>query len=172
MRLTSARLTLAALASIGLADGCRTASTLTPAAPALALAKNVLLVCEHGNVKSLIAASLFNQIASSRGLPFRAQSRGLNPEAGVPAPIKAALGKEGIDVSTFESKAMSHEDAAAASRVISIGVDLTSFATDVRLPIELWSDVPPASVDYASSRAALLLHIEALIRDLQAGRRD
>jgi hypothetical protein len=31
----------------------------------------VLFVCEHGNVKSLMAVSYFNQLAHERRLPFR-----------------------------------------------------------------------------------------------------
>ncbi|MGB5132925.1 MAG: hypothetical protein WBO00_09940 [Steroidobacteraceae bacterium] len=44
----------------------------------------IALVCEHGSVKSLIAASLFDRAAGQRGLPFRAVSRGVNPEQHVP----------------------------------------------------------------------------------------
>lgn len=36
----------------------------------------VLFVCEHGNVRSLMAASYFNQLAQERRLLFRAVSRG------------------------------------------------------------------------------------------------
>jgi len=42
----------------------------------------LVFVCEHGNVKSLIAASLFNKAATDRGSPLRAMSRGVNPEPG------------------------------------------------------------------------------------------
>ena len=55
-----------------------------------------------------------------------------------------------------------------ADRVIAIGVDLSSFVGDEQVTAELWSDIPPASVDYAASRAALLRHIEALLDKLQA----
>ena len=164
MRLIPACLSIASLGCIFMTDGCRTAAP----APKAGVPQSVLLVCEHGNVKSLIAASLFNRMASSRGLPFRAEARGLNPDAGIPAPIAAALGAEGIDVSHFEPRALSHEDAVNASRVVAIGIDLSSFAADAQAPIQLWSDVPPASVDYASSRAALLRHLEALLQELQA----
>ena len=162
MRLTKARLPLAAFFYFLLTDGCRTATSPRAAA----LPQNVVLVCEHGNVKSLIAASLFNQIASARGLPFRAQSRGLNPESSVPAPIVAALQAEGIDVSTFVPRALSHEDAGHSSLLVGIGVDLTAFAKDTREPMQLWSDVPPARGDYALARAALIRHVEALLEEL------
>jgi hypothetical protein len=41
----------------------------------------VLFVCEHGNVKSLMAVSYFNQLAQERRLPFRAVSRGTAPDS-------------------------------------------------------------------------------------------
>jgi hypothetical protein len=81
-----------------------------PAAPT-----PVLLVCEHGSVKSLIAASLFNQAASERGLPFRAIARGVTPEASVPQKLADALGREAFEVRQFKPAAVSRADIAHAS---------------------------------------------------------
>ena len=39
----------------------------------------VLMVCEHGNVKSLMAASFFNELAKARHLPFHAIARARRP---------------------------------------------------------------------------------------------
>ena len=59
----------------------------------------VLFVCEHGNVKSLMAASYFNQLAAKRGLRLRAISRGSAPDSTtVPPPIIAGLRTDGVDV--------------------------------------------------------------------------
>jgi arsenate reductase (thioredoxin) len=82
----------------------------------------VLIVCEHGSVKSLIAASLFNQAAAERHLSFRAIARGVNPDSSVPPPISAALAQEGFDVKEFVPTRFSGADVAGASRVIAIGV--------------------------------------------------
>ena len=130
----------------------------------------VVFVCEHGNVKSLIAASLFNQLAEERGLPFRGVSRGLSPEKDVPTKIADALRGDGVDVKGFKPQPLTPVEVATASRVIAIGVDLTSFLREERVPTELWSDVPPASVDYRASRAVLLRHIGVLLDELQAMR--
>jgi len=130
----------------------------------------VVFVCEHGNVKSLIGASLFNQVAEERGLPFRALSRGVTPEAGVPTKIAEALRGEGVEVASFKPQPLSSLDVSQASRVIAIGVDLSSFSSAARVPIEVWNDVPPASVDFAASRAALLSHIDVMLDELQAER--
>ena len=52
-------------------------------APESKPAGTILFVCEHGSAKSVVAAAHFNQIATARGLPFRAISRG------TPATVRA-----------------------------------------------------------------------------------
>jgi arsenate reductase (thioredoxin) len=131
---------------------------------------SVVFVCEHGSVKSLIAASLFDQVAKRRGLPFRARSRGVSPDAHVPEVIVAALRNEGVEVETFKPQPLSLADIDGAARVIAIGVDLAAFGDRRRMSIDEWNDVPAASVDYPKARAALLHHIETLIDELASNR--
>jgi arsenate reductase len=130
----------------------------------------VVFVCEHGNVKSLIAASLFEQVAKQRGLPFRAVSRGISPEAKVPSSIVDSLRKDGIETASYKPQPLTSHDLSTASHVIAIGVDLSSFTGAKQIPSELWSDVPPASIDYEASRAALLHHIDVLLEKMQSER--
>jgi len=148
---------------ISVLTGCRTAAPATPVA-----AVRVVFVCEHGNVKSLIAASLFERVAQQRGLPFQGVARGMNPEAGVPAKIAAALAGEGVDVSRFVSQSLTSVDLGGAVRVVAIGVDVSSAVTVEEGRLAVWNDVPPASVDYAAARAALQRHIDELLADLQS----
>src|SRR5689334_20099632 len=61
----------------------------------------VVFVCEHGAAKSVIAAAHFNRLATERGLPFRAISRGTKPDDAVAAGVRAGLASDGIDVSTW-----------------------------------------------------------------------
>src|SRR5579871_2099213 len=75
--------------------------------------KTVVFVCEHGNAKSLIAATLFNQEAARRHLPFRAVARGVNPGQGVPSSIAASLRSDGYDVSGFNPKPIAAADTQA-----------------------------------------------------------
>jgi arsenate reductase len=70
----------------------------------------VVFVCEHGNVKSLIAASLFEQVAKQRGLPSRAVSLGISPEAKVPPSIVDALRKDGIDTASYKPQPLTSKD--------------------------------------------------------------
>ena len=83
------------------------------------------------------------------------------------APLQAESKAAPVD---FKPQPLTPVEVATASRVIAIGVDLTSFLREEQVPTELWSDVPPASVDYAASRAALLRHIRVLLDELQAKR--
>lgn len=124
----------------------------------------VLFVCEHGNVKSLMAASYFNQLAASRGLRLRAISRGSAPDSTtVPAPIVAGLRTDGVDVGDYRPAAVSAADVAASARIVEIS---TAFPTDVDAPaakVERWDDVPAASVNYAAARDSLREHVEQLL---------
>lgn len=127
----------------------------------------MLFVCEHGNVKSLMAATYFNQIARERRLPFQAISRGVAPNSTtVPLAIANALRTEGFDVSAFQPAAVSRADVSASRRVVTIGAVLPQAIDAAGAKIEQWNDVPPASVDYAGASAALKAHVSALIEQL------
>ena len=127
----------------------------------------VLMVCEHGSVKSLMAASLFNKEAAQRHLPYRALSRGVRPDAAVPAPIAASLTKEGFDVAGFVPSRVSATDVAQAARVVVIGIEPEALGAQASATMDAWQDVPAASVDYAAASAALQKHITALLDDLE-----
>ncbi|HYD78459.1 MAG TPA: hypothetical protein VEC06_01515 [Paucimonas sp.] len=133
----------------GAADDARQAAT------------QVIIVCEHGSAKSLIAASLFNQAAKMRGLPFRAVSRGIVPDAEVPPKIAAALREEGFDVADYRPQKLTEPEIAASVQVIAIGVDLPSVGG--MTAILQWNDIPPASVDYQASHSALERRVHALL---------
>jgi len=129
----------------------------------------VLFVCEHGNVKSLMAASYFNQMAQERRLFFRAVSRGTAPDSTtVPPSIIQGLRRDGFDVSSFHPSAVKVSDVSASQRVITIGTALPMDAqvASAQPKIEQWNDVPPASVDYGATRDSLKRHIEKLIEQL------
>ena len=142
--------------------GCQSTATMHQKS----IGAHVVFVCEHGNVKSLISASAFNLIAAQRGLPFHAISRGLHPESTVPPQIVDAMHREGVEVAEFVPQQLTLPDVTGASRVVGIGVDLSSFEGKTTSPIDAWNDVPPASVDYAASRAALVRHINELLDEL------
>jgi arsenate reductase len=127
-----------------------------------AMTRQVLFVCEHGNVKSLMAATYFNELARSRGLPFRAVSRGLAPDSdSVPEFVKAPLAAEGYDVSTFRPQRLTDDDIATSARVIAISTALPAASTAAHS--EQWNDVPAASTDFARSRDSIRAHVAELL---------
>jgi arsenate reductase (thioredoxin) len=137
---------------------------------AAALAQTVVFVCEHGNVKSLIASEWFNRVAAERGARARAVSRGLTPEAPVPPAIVDKLRGDGFDVSRFEPRPFSPADLHGAARVILIGAEPPAWAARPELPLEKWEGIPPASERYQASRDAMRARIEALLEDLASAR--
>jgi arsenate reductase (thioredoxin) len=84
----------------------------------------VVFVCEHGAAKSVIAAAHFNRLATERGLPFRAISRGTKPDDAVAAGVRAGLATDGIDVSAWRPTAVSDQDIREAAQVVSLATDL------------------------------------------------
>ena len=127
-------------------------------------ATKVVFVCEHGNVKSLMAASYFNQLAAQRGLPFHAVSRGVAPNSTtVPTAIVAGLHTDGFDVSDFHPAKISNADVAGAARTVAISTDVPASVHVDEQAIERWTDVPPASSDYDAARASLQAHVAALL---------
>ena len=130
-------------------------------------AEQIVFVCEHGNVKSLMAASYFNQLAAQRGLPWRAVARGIAPDSTtVPKRIAAALLAEGVDVSEFRPAKVDATDAAEAVRIVMIGTDLPARVRGDEQRIERWNDVPPASTSYDAARSSLKTHIAELLEQL------
>lgn len=155
----------AAIAASVLAFGCVTISCF---AQQTAAERQILFVCEHGNVKSLMAASYFNQNIREFNLPYRAVARGSAPDSTtVPAAIVQGLGHDGIDVSSFQPMKVSTSDIASPVRIILIGTSLpANLHASSKVRIEQWNDVPPASVDFEAARESLRKHVQELIAQL------
>ena len=142
--------------------GC-TSRKHTPETPAT----QVLFVCEHGNVKSLMAASYFNAMAKERGLSARAVSRGTAPNSDtVPLPIAQHLKTEGFDVSGFHPTAVSASDLSASQKVVTIGATLPAKTNPGNRQTEEWNDVPAASLDYDAASNSLKQHVKDLVDEL------
>jgi arsenate reductase (thioredoxin) len=135
-----------------------------PSARAQAQDAQVLFVCEHGNVKSLMAASYFNELARERGLPFRAIARAVAPDSDtVPDTIKSQLAAEGFDVADFRPLAISSSEVAHSAQVIAISTSLPSSLITPEKPVEEWKDVPPASSNYAAASSKLKERVRELL---------
>jgi arsenate reductase len=129
--------------------------------------EQVLFVCEHGNVKSLMAASYFNELAVERKLPLHAISRGVSVDStSVPPAIVAGLHAEGIEVGDYRPVSLSPSDATQSRHVVAINADLPKSMQPAETTSERWSDVPPASTNYAAARDSLRAHVRNLIERL------
>lgn len=128
----------------------------------------VLFICEHGNVKSLMAAAYFNRLAQERGLQYRAVPRGPAPNSTtVPPTILNGLRSDGIDVSSFHPSELRISDIDQSARVITMGIELPKDARSVaQNKLEDWNDVPPATIDYFAARESLKAHITKLVEEL------
>jgi sterol desaturase/sphingolipid hydroxylase (fatty acid hydroxylase superfamily)/protein-tyrosine-phosphatase len=132
-----------------------------------AATKQVVFVCEHGAVKSMMAAEYFNRAARERRLPYVAVARGVAPDSDrAPPAIVASMKAEGFDVERFRAVPLSAADVDAADRVITIGTSLPQRTPAPELDVEQWQDVPPASTAYSEASDALHAHVEDLVRRL------
>ena len=132
-------------------------------APEAKPAGTILFVCEHGSAKSVVAAAHFNQIAASRGLPFRAISRGTVPDAEMaPAAVEGLLG-DGLKPDEPAPTKLEQRDLDDAVRVVTFCALPPEL--QARSPTEQW-EVPPVSTEYAASREAMLVKIERLLLEL------
>ena len=125
----------------------------------------VLFVCEHGSAKSVVAAAHFNRLAAERGLELRAVSRGTVPDQEMAPAAVAGLRADGLRPAGTAPVKLTQADLDAAARVVSfcdIPTELES-----RVPVERW-EVPPVSTDYAAARAAIVVRIENLLREMGA----
>lgn len=134
--------------------------------PAATAMKQVVFVCEHGTVKSLMAANYFNALAAQKGLPVRAISRAVTPDPDpVPGKIADQLHKEGFDVAGFRATALQEADIQASVRVVTIGATLKD-SSGLKDKAEAWNDVPPAGKDFQAAGKVLKNHIETLLQTL------
>lgn len=126
----------------------------------------IVFVCEHGSAKSVIAAAHFNRIAEGKKLPYRAISRGINPDPEIPAVIRAGLLGDGIDVSSWKPKLIDDDEFRRAERVVTLACEIPKRnVLDAKKKID-WTDLPAVSDGYMEARAAIVRHIEELIKSL------
>jgi len=123
-------------------------------------------MCPHGGAKSLIAASYFNRIAAEKNLPFAAVAVAAeHPYDTVPATIADFLERDGFHVRSFKPRPVSRADFRSASKVISVGCDLTKVDTRGTV-VETWDDVPLVDNGVPQSAAAIRKHVIVLINQI------
>ena len=134
-----------------------------------AVEPKVVFVCEHGAAKSVVATAYFNKIARERGLPYRAQFRGTDPQAELSVSALKGLKDDGVEIPDGKPTLISTADAAAATHIFAIGCTLPA---EVKASGKAndWSDVPDGQ-GYGPMRDAIRKHVETLLDEL-AKKRD
>ncbi len=149
---------LLALIMLGLGQATVAASAADAVAPD---SKTIMFVCLHGSVKSQMAAAHFNRIARERGLPYTAISRGIEADNSIPTRIRDNLNLDGLAPLNDVPQPLMPSEAAGAVKVIAFD----AVPDDKRgvAEVNYWSDVPPATKDYAAARDVIVHHIDDLI---------
>jgi len=124
--------------------------------------RRVVFVCEHGSVKSLVAASYFNRAATARGLPFDAIARGTRPERTVPRIVQTGLSEAGLNVSQYVPQKFVASDLSGASLVVSFDQDIEA-TVDGKVRHLKWDNLPGVLADYPRGRDAIVQRVNALI---------
>jgi len=125
----------------------------------------VVFVCEHGSVKSLVASLYFNQRARERGLPYRAVARGVAPESTVPLSVRRGLQADGFQLSDFAPQAFEASEADRAALVVSFDQDIARMVHGKTRHLK-WDDLPEVVADYPHGRDAIVRKVDALIDEL------
>ena len=131
----------------------------------MATTGTILFLCPHNAAKSVLAAAYFDQGAVARGLPFRADSAGTDPDAHPSPAVVAALRAEGIDVTGHRPRRVTAADLTRASRVISLGCNPDD-VPEADVLLERWDDVPPVSQELEVARLAIRHRVATLLEDL------
>jgi protein-tyrosine-phosphatase len=124
----------------------------------------VVFVCLHGSVKSQMAAAHFNRIASERGLPFTAISRGIEVDTSIPTRIMDGLNLDGLTPTDNIPIGLTADEAGRATKVVAF--DKVPEERRGTTEVTYWADVPPATKDYAAARDVIVRHIETLVPTL------
>jgi len=123
--------------------------------------RTIVFVCLHGSVKSQMAAAYFNKIARERGLPYTAVSRGIAVDASIPASIRNGLNAEGLAPADDVPRQLTTTEAGNATKIIAF--DSVPDENRGLAEVSYWSDVPPATRNYAAARDAIARHIDDLV---------
>jgi protein-tyrosine-phosphatase len=124
----------------------------------------IVFVCLHGSVKSQVAAAHFNRIAKERGLPLVAVSRGIAVDPNIPASIRQGLAADGLAPPDDVPVPLVSADTTGAIKVFAFD-EIPNDRKGSR-EVTYWSDVPPATKDYAAARDAIVRHIEEAVTSL------
>ncbi len=121
----------------------------------------ILFVCEHGSVKSVVAAFHFNRLAKERNLRYTAISRGVNPDSIVPQIIIDKLQDDGFVANGLKPKKLAISDTMGVSRIVSFCALPNDFHST-----ESWDGVAPLTKEYDKGRRDIVIRITRFLDEL------
>jgi protein-tyrosine-phosphatase len=127
--------------------------------------KIVLIVCEHGTAKSIVAAEYVRKFLSGEGLDLLVVSRGTNPDDEVPEKINKLLEGDGFKKHSEKPQKLSQADLNAASYVIMFS-QLPSNLT-AAMQLENWN-VPSFEAGYPIARDSIIDNAKRLVRKIKS----
>jgi len=127
--------------------------------------QRVVFVCEHGTVKSVVAAALFNKLARERGLAAVAVSRGTAPDSVLPAVVRDGLLADGAGPWRARPTRLTSADVPGASLFVSFDQPIDALVGE-RAPLRHWDGTPSVMQNYAAGRDAILERVRALVAEL------
>jgi hypothetical protein len=156
------RYPVAALAlAAGLALALGAASGVQAGERQLVGPTTIVFVCEHGAVKSTVAAAHFNRIARQRGLPFVAVSRGIDLYPEIPASVRVGLASDGLAPNDDTPRDLRADEASAAARVIAF--DRVPSEISGGVTVTYWLDMPAVTKNYSTGRDAIVSRVKEII---------
>jgi hypothetical protein len=139
--------------------------TLSHAPSARGAPRQGVFVCEHGSVKSLIAASYFNQRAKAKGLNVRAIARGVAPEPTVSPVVRDGLRAAGFEVSGYRPEVPAESDVNGATLIVSFDEDVSNTVAG-RARYLQWDNLPGVLSNYARGKDAIVVQVDLLVGEL------
>jgi hypothetical protein len=119
--------------------------------------RTIVFVCQHGAVKSVIAAALLERLGRETGTALSAIPRGTEPDADVPTAVVAGLAERGLHLGAASPQLVTAQELRNATHVVSFGPDLG-------IGEEHWDDVPAlADVGFARCHDAIAARVPALL---------
>ncbi len=132
--------------------------------------EEVVFVCEHGAAKSVVAAAVFNRLATQRGLRARAVARGAAPQEQLAKSAVDGLGGDGLAAGIDVPRALTADDVRQSSRIVTFDCDQATMKGLLGMGA-CWGDVPATGQGYARARDAIRTHVEALLDQMAGARR-
>ena len=124
----------------------------------------IVLVCEHGAAKSVVAAAYFNKLADEKGLNLQAVARGTNPDQTLSPHAVIGLLEDGLTPTESVPRELSLADVESAQRIITFCELPEEY--NQKASVEQWNGVLPVSENYEQARDAILERINKLINTL------